>query len=89
MAVSKRGVMKQAVAPRNANDFMGIVNRCSAAVYIQKGNSSANARSLFGLIFLKLSAGDTVSVIANSDTEDTNKLFRELGEYISFEQEET
>ena len=68
--------IKSGLQARPAAKLVQEANRFSADIFIEKSGKKVNAKSIMGLMSLSLSAGSTVTILAegNDETEALNKL---------------
>lgn len=76
--------LKTGLQARPAAKLVQEANRFTADLFIEKGGKKVNAKSIMGLMSLSLSAGSTVTLLAegNDENEALNKLTALLQEDI-------
>ena len=72
--------IKEGLTSNNLAFFIQKASLYRASVFVQKGRRRANAKSLLGLLSLRISDNDTVTISA--DGEDERLAIDELSEYL-------
>ena len=72
--------VREGFTSNNLAFFIQIASKYDAEVFIKKGNLRANAKSLLGLLSLKITNDDRVTLIA--DGLDAKDAIKDLREYL-------
>ena len=72
--------IKEGLTSNNLAFFIQKASGYRAEVFVQKGKCKANAKSLLGLLSLRISDNDRVTISADGD--DERMAIAELGEYL-------
>ncbi|PLR78140.1 phosphocarrier protein Chr [Bacillus sp. V3-13] len=75
--------LKTGLQARPAALFVQEANRFSSDIFLEKDGKKVNAKSIMGLMSLAVSAGSTVTLIAEG--HDEQKALEELANYIQKE----
>ena len=72
--------VKAGLTSNNVAFFIQKASKYDAEVFVKKGKLKANAKSLLGLMSLRIANNDKVTLLA--DGLDANEAIKELGEYL-------
>ncbi|HHT51401.1 MAG TPA: HPr family phosphocarrier protein [Eubacteriaceae bacterium] len=79
--ISKEVILKNKTTlhARSASNFVQLANNYKSEIYIQKGNTKIDAKSIIGVLTLGASEGAKITIIADGkDEEEAVKVLSEL-----------
>ena len=73
--------LKSGLQARQAALFVQEANRYSSDVYLEKGDKKVNAKSIMGMMSIRVSDGEQVRITANGSDEES--AMRKIEEYLT------